>query len=455
MITDTLTDYVKLNAGTSITVTMKDSAGNEVDSVEVGKLNEEDLKQGKEFSDKALVKADETTIPVTVAYEPTSVPTNGKITLKFPEDYELEKGMTYEITMNISPTQKAVDEYASDGYPHTGDSGTDAPDVAEANYTSSGKKGFYSNSSAAVEYTYNDAPAEKPYYIDEYDKPVVQVSTTKSIEIVKKWADADNAYNTRDGVELEFKVQQCVPQEGVVEANWEWTDYKTETMTVAKADSDPSIWKLTVSDLPLKNEHGESFAYRTVEVNCPDGYTVSYAGDSNANVTNTLNWKIIKQSTSVENGEHVKVSGAIFSVTAESGNVVYYGKSGDTGEVVFYKADQYDSTKKDLIENPQSTTLDDGKYTLQEIKARPGYALDDTKWALEIIDGVASIKVNGAEKGAYDAEEKCVIIAIDNTPLYELPSAGGPGIYWHLIGGILLMIAAVVILYKNKRRETY
>lgn len=68
----------------------------------------------------------------------------------------------------------------------------------------------------------------------------------------------------------------------MVEANWEWTDYKTETMTVANADSDPSIWKLTVSDLPLKNEQGESFAYRIVEVNCPDGYTVSYAGDSNA-----------------------------------------------------------------------------------------------------------------------------------------------------------------------------
>lgn len=41
----------------------------------------------------------------------------------------------------------------------------------------------------------------------------------------------------------------------------------------------------------------------------------------------------------------------------------------------------------------------------------------------------------------------------ENTPLYDLPSTGGTGIYLYMIGGMLLMFAAVWILYKNKCKE--
>ena len=40
-----------------------------------------------------------------------------------------------------------------------------------------------------------------------------------------------------------------------------------------------------------------------------------------------------------------------------------------------------------------------------------------------------------------------------NTPVYELPDAGGRGIYWYSIGGMLFMIAGALILYKNKCRK--
>ena len=45
-----------------------------------------------------------------------------------------------------------------------------------------------------------------------------------------------------------------------------------------------------------------------------------------------------------------------------------------------------------------------------------------------------------------------VNLSIRNTELYELPNSGGAGIYWYSIGGTLLMLAAALILYKNKRR---
>ena len=40
-----------------------------------------------------------------------------------------------------------------------------------------------------------------------------------------------------------------------------------------------------------------------------------------------------------------------------------------------------------------------------------------------------------------------------NTPIYNLPNSGGSGIYWFSICGMLLMMAAAWIIYKNKCRE--
>ena len=42
---------------------------------------------------------------------------------------------------------------------------------------------------------------------------------------------------------------------------------------------------------------------------------------------------------------------------------------------------------------------------------------------------------------------------ITNHKTYELPNAGGRGIYWYSIGGTLLMLAGALILYRNKRKE--
>ena len=44
-------------------------------------------------------------------------------------------------------------------------------------------------------------------------------------------------------------------------------------------------------------------------------------------------------------------------------------------------------------------------------------------------------------------------LQVKNEADYELPNSGGMGIYWYMITGILLMIAAALILYKNKSKE--
>ena len=41
----------------------------------------------------------------------------------------------------------------------------------------------------------------------------------------------------------------------------------------------------------------------------------------------------------------------------------------------------------------------------------------------------------------------------ENSPVYALPSTGGEGIYWYSIGGMLMMCAAVLILYRIKNKK--
>ena len=103
-----------------------------------------------------------------------------KITLELLLDGKaLEDNVTYSLSFHVKPTQTAIDTFVEEGgYIHIGDVGTDAPDVEEENWTSSGKKGFYSNTSAEVTYTENDGAQQSA----EYDRPVVQIEVS-SIDI--------------------------------------------------------------------------------------------------------------------------------------------------------------------------------------------------------------------------------------------------------------------------------
>ena len=81
----------------------------------------------------------------------------------------LEEGATYSISFDVEPTDAATDYFIEHGeYPHIGDEGTDA----EGNSTSSGKEGFYSNSTATVKYKENKESLQQTA---TYAMPVVQV----------------------------------------------------------------------------------------------------------------------------------------------------------------------------------------------------------------------------------------------------------------------------------------
>ena len=159
-ITDKLSQYVDIVEGSTFRISVKDRDGNEVGTSTAGTLGETN----------ATYKIDDQTL--TASYN------NKTVVLDFPDNYELSKGYTYSVTFKVVASEKAYEEYAKTGYPHTGEEGTDAADNNPI--TSSGKSGFRSNDEAKVSYTFKGNGVE-----ETYKHPVVQVRDRYSWKLVK------------------------------------------------------------------------------------------------------------------------------------------------------------------------------------------------------------------------------------------------------------------------------
>ena len=99
--------------------------------------------------------------------------------------------------------------------------------------------------------------------------------------------------------------------------------------------------------------------------------------------------------------------------------------------------------------------LDAGTYYLKETKAREGYALNNTVFKVEIIEG--TYKEDGTlgtctveiQDNAISAKNP---YSIKNTKLSSLPSTGGIGTTIFTIGGCAIMIAAAGLFFASRRK---
>ena len=64
----------------------------------------------------------------------------------------------------------------------------------------------------------------------------------------------------------------------------------------------------------------------------------------------------------------------------------------------------------------------------------------------------SEITDNETEMWKLEVENGTVVLKIKNKALYELPSAGGYGIFLYMIGGTLLLMAGSLMIYINRRR---
>lgn len=172
---------------------------------------------------------------------------------------------------------------------------------------------------------------------------------------------------------------------------------------------------------------------------------------TNEEVTN--GWGIKKVSASSDN-PYIYLEGAKFKLTSTTdSSVAYYGKSNQDGLLIWYNTEECADTN-------QVTTLPKGTYTMEEKTAPAGYVRSAETWEVKIMKNgtLKSItsSVNGTSIKTVSGvvnDKDVVYYLYQNEALYALPHSGDTGIYLYMIGGMLLMFAAVWILYKNKCKE--
>lgn len=150
----------------------------------------------------------------------------------------------------------------------------------------------------------------------------------------------------------------------------------------------------------------------------------------------TYDWKVVKHSST---GEDVYVPGVEFTLTDTSGEKIS-GTSGENG----------------IVNWPESIANLNGTYTLSEIRTVDGYVLTTENLVLAFKDGKLQSIPNTDGKSYIRVtvtQNECTILVKNDVEFYELPSTGGAGIYLYMFGGVLLMAAAALITYRNKRRE--
>ena len=430
VISDTLSKYVKVtdNSKLRVKIAQKNSNGSFT-----SKYDQDFTLNGGNVSlngtQIATANYDKTTKTATLTFVPT---------------YQLEKDYYYYITItNVTPTEKAFDEYQTGtSYNATGASPSDASAdgyYATTGGTSSGEKGFKSNATATVSYTYNNTP-----HTETYTDPVIQVET---IAVEKKWVGIDT-----DDIKNQVVLVQLIDKEGKAVSGkilklTNNNNFKG-SFAVEETDNYGGVRELKQDDQGKIKYEGKNYSLvdhnGTTTINS-NSYKVTYGEYKNGKqtITNTRNSekiKILKTGTNTE----LKLPGAEFTLKDSKGNLIKLGTN-TTGT--------YTSDSSGLVIEGE---LNIGTYKLEEIKSPDGYVIlpgvititvsseGDNKVTATGPSGMVSVKKS--DEGVYE-------ITVKNEVLYNLPSTGHTGIFNILMSGILLMFAGILIIYKMKGKE--
>lgn len=251
---------------------------------------------------------------------------------------------------------------------------------------------------------------------------------TKEITVHKVWNDGNAADRPKS---VTIRLDRRISDKDT------WEPYNTYTFT-GESVVNGETWTYVIPRLLT------TYQYRVVELN--DNGEVATA-ENNGNyipsitqsgdtftITNTLKWSAVKKSAD----DNVGLSGAEFELKNTDNTVIATGKSGNGGAITWTPTDN-----NDLF------TLH-GVYTIHETKAPAGYMKNDSGWTVTFANGLLTQLNNAPTTGT---AENGVVITLTNQKVYTLPSTGGNGIYWYMIGGMVLMSTAAWILYKNKCKE--
>lgn len=306
----------------------------------------------------------------------------------------------------------------------------------------------------------------------------IKINEITSLKVNKEWYDGEYGFRPKSiTVKLIPTVTDTEGNETILE---ELKGIDNTSITLEQDITGEMGWTYTYENLPyyyynVTNDKYMKISYSVKETKIngeeiPDpsipisGYLseVVKISDKEYTVKNiyvTSQWKIKKVSST---DKTLPLGGARFTLTKinegqpePEPKPSYYGISDDfDGTVCWWNSEEDIEAQREPL-----TYLSDGKYVLEETQAPVGYQKSDIKWYITIeeyqLKSITDENGNSipvSEQSTRAAEEAKTYL-YENTPLYDLPSAGGSGIFWYLISGTAFLMAASLILYRMKRKE--
>lgn len=98
-------------------------------------------------------------------------------------------------------------------------------------------------------------------------------------------------------------------------------------------------------------------------------------------------------------------------------------------------------------------------YKLEEIEAPNSFALLTEPIYFKALNGTVclcnaeGIVTDTSVSDMWGLSEGGAVLTIKNAPLYDLPSTGGPGIHLYMLGGVALLMAGSLLVYKKRKEE--
>lgn len=208
------------------------------------------------------------------------------------------------------------------------------------------------------------------------------------------------------------------------------------------------IADITAGNPSYENHASVHIGAKTYHASTQESYVTDYTYTAHT-------YSVTMLKTSAESNQ--PLPGAVFGLFAESGLEIARGSTDADGKLTFET-----DLQKNIVFRMHMP------YYLQEISAPAGYILDTTKhWFYfcnhENPNGsrepcAECIRLNGTYDGIVEIgqtneeHDRYVDVNVTNTMGgYELPATGGTGNELYTVGGMLLILAAVILLYNQKK----
>lgn len=267
-------------------------------------------------------------------------------------------------------------------------------------------------------------PIEAPEGYTVYYTTSSDVYKKTMDEIAPDWGIWGQGYTIKDyGSVTAFKIV----------ANWGTELASRDALEVVipvRAEEGPSNASMEI--LRGKNDASylqanNAFGYTTHIATNPAESNIVWAQISFAELT-------VKKVDSRE--KHAALSGATFTLTRnDNASDVQTATTGEDGLIRF-------------------TCLTEGSYTLRETEAPIGYKNNNVPINIDVRLNAVTMEYSFSFDGDYSgAGTASNLLVIENEAGYELPTTGGIGTAPYLLGGLLMIFAALPILFYQRKRK--